>query len=366
MSRTRFSRDPYVPHWNDAMPPARLRELADSGFDFLRIAVDPGPLLEADAVTLELRLKKIAGAVDRTLARGLKAVVDIHPSTDHPRWNFNKLTAGPDHPAFLRLAEVTRALAVMLARYNPRDVALEVFNEPPPPCRWRDRPAWPGQLNALYGRVRPSAPQLTLLVAGACWAAIEGLTQLDASQFDSNTIFVFHSYEPFVFTHQGFWGSDKYLQYVPPLGFPPDPLLRDATLGAVERRIGAAADIPAKDRPQQLKEARKALSDYFDRNQGPAYMAREFDRVAKWADQNRVARDRIMLGEFGAMKDVYDKIGAAPDDRARWMEAARLNAERAGFRWSAWALTNTMGIVTGDIDGPLDPAVLKALGLKTN
>ena len=30
---------------------------------------------------------------------------------------------------------------------------------------------------------------------------------------------------------------------------------------------------------------------------------------------------------------------------------------------AAWALTNTMGIVTGSTDGPLDPGVLRALGL---
>lgn len=360
----KFAADPYLPHWAAAMPPERTAALARAGFDFLRIAVDPGPLLDADAATLDRRIDEIKAAVDQTLAAGLKALVDVHPSTDHPRWNFNKLTAGPDDPASIRLAEVTRALAIMLTRYDPRDVALELFNEPPPPCRWRDRPAWPGQLNAIYDRIRPAAPQLTLLVAGACWAAIEGLVLLDPAHFDANTIFVFHFYEPFVFTHQGFWGSDKYLQYVPPLGFPPDPLLRDATIAGVERRVRAAADIPAGEKEAQLKAARRALTDYFGKDQGPAFIARAFDGIAAWADRSKVARSRVILGEFGAMKDVYGKIGAAREDRARWMEAARRNAERLGFRWAVWSLTNTMGIIAGDLDGPLDPTVLNALGLK--
>jgi endoglucanase len=360
----KFAADPYRPHWSDAMPPARMRELAATGFDFLRIAVDPGPLLDADAAAFDRLLGEIKSAVDQTLAAGLKVVVDIHPSTDHPRWNHNRLTAGPRDPAFLRLVDVTLSLARALAAYDPQDVALELFNEPPPPCRWRDRTPWPDQLAAIYGVARAAAPRLTLLVAGACWASIEGLELLDPAQFNSNTMFVFHFYEPFVFTHQGFWGSDKYLQYVPPLGFPPDPVLRDSTIASVERRIRAATDIPRGEKDDQARLARRELAAYFDKNQGADFIARAFDGVAQWADRRGVARERIMLGEFGAMKDVYGKIGAAPGDRARWIAATRMNAERTGFRWAAWSLTNTMGIVTGDLDGPLDPAVLKALGLK--
>ena len=245
----------------------------------------------------------------------------------------------------------------------PINVALEVFNEPPPPCQWPDRDEWSDQLKQIYDRVREAAPKLTLFVAGACWASLEGLKFLDPAQFDGNTIFVFHFYEPFVFTHQGFWGSSEYLQYVPPLSFPPDPLLRDSTVAAVAGRIRTAMAATPEARDDEVHEAHRELMKYFDDDQGPRFIAAQFEDVANWADSHGLDRGQIMLGEFGAMRNVYGKEGARPMDRARWIAAVRKGAERFGFRWAVWSLTNTMGIVTGDFAGPLDPTIIQALGL---
>jgi hypothetical protein len=83
--------------------------------------------------------------------------------------------------------------------------------------------------------------------------------------------------------------------------------------------------------------------------------------VRNWAARNAIDQNRIVLGEFGVMKDVWSYTGADPQDRARWLAAVRSAAERNGFRWIVWAMSNTMGIVTGDVDGLLDPTVLRAL-----
>jgi hypothetical protein len=42
-----------------------------------------------------------------------------------------------------------------LSRYDTKRVALELFNEPPPPCNWRDRPR-PARISkeALLSRSR--------------------------------------------------------------------------------------------------------------------------------------------------------------------------------------------------------------------
>jgi len=218
-------------------------------------------------------------------------------------------------------------------------------------------------LEKLYREVRQAAPDLTLLAGGACWNAIEGLLPLDPAKFDSNTIFVFHFYEPFVFTHQGFWGSEKYLEFVAPLEFPPNAAQKSQTIENVLSRI-ARSSLSEAEKSAQQRIARRELSRYFDRNQGPDFITARFDTVRKWAERHDVAPGRIMLGEFGAMKDIYGKKGAPPQDRARWIAHTRQAAEQNGFRWSAWALTNTMGMVTGDLDGPLDPKMMEALGLK--
>ena len=123
--RARYDVDPYVPRWSAAMPPALTKELLRVGFDFIRIAIEPGPLLDADSPTLKLRIGEITDAIDQSLQVGMKVLVDIHPSESHIRWNFRNLTDGPDNPAFRRLIEVMHSLAGALAKYDSRQVALE-------------------------------------------------------------------------------------------------------------------------------------------------------------------------------------------------------------------------------------------------
>jgi endoglucanase len=357
-----YQAEPYVPNWATTMPPERMRELVQVGFDFLRVAVDPGPLLEADAATLNFRIQEITHAVEQSLAVGMKILVDIHPSETHPLWNHMRLTAGRDDPAFHRLIEIERALAQALAKYDPRAVALEVFNEPPPPCVWQDRPEWPTQLKTIYDEVRSVAPHLTLVVAGACWASIEGLVLLDPSQFDKNTIFAFHYYEPPVFTLQGEPWGQSYLRYVPRLKFPPDYPDRDTIIKAVQQRIRAATDLEEEKKEAVIADAGTYLGKYFSERDWPQHIANQIDSVANWANENGIGRNRIILSEFGTLGDVWNLTAAAPEDRMRWTESVRKVAETNGYRWAIWCLTNSGGIIKGDEEGPLDPLIVKALG----
>ncbi len=361
----RYGADPYQPRWADYMPRARLDELRGAGFDFLRINIDPGPLFDAKGPEFDNRLNEIKEAVAAALAAGLGAIVDFHFSENHPLWGFRQVTAGFDTLAFKRYVETLQEVAHMLSAFPTNHVALEVFNEPPPPCAWDDRPGWPQQLQEIHSAARRAAPKLTLLVSGACWASIDGLVQLDPADFDANTMFVFHYYQPYVFTAQGYWSAATYLKYVNRLPYPPDPRQCDAFIARVRHDILAARDISANERVEAAADAARQLADYFDNSEGANGIVRDFARVQRWADRNGIPYNRIILGEFGAMKDVYGKKGAAPADRARWLSDVRMAAEKAGFAWSVWALTNTDGIVIGDLDGPLDPSVLQALGLNT-
>jgi hypothetical protein len=356
----KYDFDPYTPRWSRAMPRSRLDEIRNVGFDFLRVAVDPGPMMEASGKEFDDRLSDVREAVSTSLQAGLKVVLDIHVSDSHSLWGMRQITAGYAQPAFQRYMDVVVAFAHLLSTYDPARVALELFNEPPPPCVWRDRPDWNEQLGKIYQGARLTAPKLTLLVAGSCWASIDGLLQLDGRRFDANVMFVFHFYEPRVFTHQGYWGAERYLKYLPRLPYPPDPAQLDAELSRVEQKIRAATDIPDDQRAQQARLASQNIRAYF-RSEPSKNIEQRFSQVRNWAARNAIDQNRIVLGEFGVMKDVWSYTGADPQDRARWLAAVRSAAERNGFRWIVWAMSNTMGIVTGDVDGLLDPTVLRAL-----
>jgi endoglucanase len=361
---TQYTEHPYAPRWTEAVPPTMLNELADAGFDFIRIPIDPGPLLSADETQLQSRILQITEAVDHALAAGLNVIVDVHPSQVHRQWNFRTLTAGPGKPAFQRLLIVARALAAALTKFDERRVALEVFNEPPPPCDWGDRVSWPDQLEILTKEIRTVASRITLLLAGACWASSEGLRRLRVSKFDQNTIFVIHFYYPWVFTFQGFWSAQSYVKYIQRLKFPPDLSQKDQMIESVVERIRADKDLSKEQQIKIISEARKYLEEYFSEFRGVDSINRSFDEINRWASQNKIDPSRIVIGEFGVLGDVYGFVSAATEDRARWIEAVRMAAEKRGFRWAVWQYSYSFGIIEGDREGPLNPALLKALGLK--
>lgn len=361
--------DPYVPHWKQEMTNGRLGEIRRAGLDFVRIAIDPGPIFEAGSQKIEKKIEKrladINYAVSSSLRSGLKVLVDIHVDMSHPIWNFREVTAGTDQPAFRRYLEAVTALARLVGDYDPKRVALEVFNEPPPPCTWSDRPSWPEQLDIIYQHARREAPRHTLILSGSCYAGIEGLSFLNGSKFDGNTMFSFHYYTPFVFTHQGYWNSLRFLRYVAPLPYPPQQSKLAGTLERVAQKIARTRKDKPVDRPRLLNQAERRIKRYFTDFAGRESIMADFAKVRAWADRYDISPKRILLGEFGAMKDIYGHKGAKPADRARWLSDVRQAAETNGFAWSVWALTNTMGIVTGDLRGPLDPIILDALGLKS-
>ncbi len=364
---TKYDIDPYTPRWSAAMPKSRLHEIKQAGFDFLRVAIEPGPLFEATGDVFDERISEIRSAIDSSLSEGLGVVLDMHFDESHRLWGRYPVTAGFENPAFQRYIATLRALGHLINAYDPAKVALEVFNEPPPPCDWRDRPPWPAQLKIIHDEARKAAPRSTIIVGGSCWAHIEGLQRLDGSQFDDNTIFTFHYYDPGTFTFQGWWGNpkEKFRKYMTRIPYPPQPDRQQETILRVAQNIESASDIQGIERDSQIRRASDELKTYFANDKGIDDIAASFDKVKEWADRYHVSSERIMLGEFGAMKDIYGHKGADPDDRARWFRDVAATAQRFGYRWAVWALTNTMGLVTHDLDGPLDRSMVRALGLNS-
>ena len=359
-----FVREPYYPGWNEVMPSNRLREIRQAGFDFLRLNIDPGPMFQANEKELRSLVEKIEVAINSILAADLRVLIDIQVSGAPPKWSYSSVTADINGRPFNRYLAVVSALAALSSKFDPKSVALEVFNEPPPPCVWKNRTPWPKQLEIIYKVARQGAPRVTLFLSGACWASRYGLFDLDPSQFDKNTIFVFHFYDPFVFTHQGYWGSAKVLEYLPRLPYPPDRSRIDQLIAHAAAAVESDKALNLLERITLKSKVEKTIRSYLSKPYGPTWIDKQFAEVRGWAASHKVSPRRISLDEFGAMKDVYGKKGAAPEDRYRWMRDVRTSAEKSGFSWSVWALTNSMGLTLGDTGGPLDPQAIIALGLK--
>jgi Cellulase (glycosyl hydrolase family 5) len=347
--------------WNVWLPAGRLAAIASAEFDFLRICVDPAPLLAVETTgELDAAIETVTRAIDSALQMRLKVIFDIHVSADHPRWNIHSVTDGPSGSNFLRLVKLeTRIAEVVSTRYSPDSVALELFNEPPPSSEFIAKVPWLEQLTVLYESVRRTAPKHTLLLSGTDFSSIDGLNSIDPSGFDSNTVWVFHFYEPTIFCFQGL--NMSFFRYIHRLHFPPRSHERADVLERANTLVHMDNDLSMVARVAKAWELNTNIQKYFDLPQNQDYLSRRFDAVAEWADRNGVARNRVICGEFGSFGDFAGRIGAELSDRAAWLGAVRRGVEGLGFNWCVHDLDESFRIT--DDDGTFLPEILNALGL---
>lgn len=369
---TPFSRDnanpaklnianPTPPPYSNLSP--TLMELKRAGFDFVRLAFDPTPLLAGHDDNAGEVLGVLKAAMDQVVRAQLALIVDMHVPEGGP-WRATRFREGKGTAEFDRYLWAVRQVASLVNRYDPSQVALEVFNEPPPPCVWSADQPWPDMLSAIASEARSMAPRHTLVLSGACFTAINGLTKLDARSFDQNTLFTFHYYQPYIFTHQGFWSANAIVRALARLPWPSSLTDVATAQQAAMQRMSADKAIADAERAATVERIQKEIQQYKKRNYDREFHEKNFATVTAWAKRNQVAPERILLGEFGVIRDIYGYTTAAEEARLNWLRDVRASAEQSGFRWSVWSLLGPMGIVRGENSGVLDRSILDALGLR--
>ncbi|MGL4235734.1 glycoside hydrolase family 5 protein [Tabrizicola sp.] len=352
--------DPY-PDWRKSITPDMFSLLAKNGFDFVRVPVDPAPMLalgpgEAqDALIADMR-----EGVEVALAAGLKVVVDMHPI---PRpaepWGLDGIQDAlwPDYVTLIG------RIATALDGLPPDRVAFELLNEPTIDCEgvFMGAPQrWPAMQADLHAAARKGAPDLALVLTGACWSQAGALKALDPTLIpDDNVIWTFHSYSPYVYTHQGAMWAPPPAKYIWDLPYPPSLMTPEiaAKLAAdAEARMMAAegqADAEA------IAAEIKTYSETPDRA-----VADDIAVIAAWADTHGIPRNRVLLGEFGALHTV-DGSSLPREWYHAFLAHKRGSAEAAGMGWAVLGYAGGMGVsIDGDPLRDLAPETCQALGLQ--
>ena len=351
--------DPF-PDWQRDVTPAMLAALAEQGFDHIRMPTDPGPLLAyGPGVNQDKLIAGIRTATESALAAGLKVVVDLHPLPrgDEVGGMEDILeTQWPDYVVFVG------HLAADLATLPADKVALELLNEPTFDCEAVYAGAdarWPAMQAELLASVRAAAPDLTVVLTGACWGQANALAALNPADYaDDNVLWTFHSYEPFLFSHQGASWSGAPEKYIWNLPYPPSAVTDEqaAEIAATAKDAMAAAEGSSDD---ALLD--QALTDY--RAYPDSIVTTEIDRAIAWADEHGIPRDRLYLGEFGALHTSDDR--SYPRDwYLAFIADKRAAADAAGMSWAVLGYVGGMGVADEDAsDRRLDPDTCRALGL---
>lgn len=348
------------PDWQKIITDEQLAQVRADGFDFVRLPMDPGPLLAlGPGAARAAQISDIRMGTERALAAGLNVVVDLHafPRPDEP-WGTDDVVGRlwPNHLALV--AEVGRALNGL----PPDRVAFEPLNEPTNDCDavWGDAPAvWPDMLQDMHQAARAAAPDLPIVLSGACWGGVHGLEMIDPAMIgDQNVIWSFHSYDPFPFSHQGANWTDAPLKYITGLPYPPSALTPEV---ALQRAAEAALRMEQAEGQADTAAIAATIAQYLA--MPDTTVKDEVARAAAWADRHGVPRQRLLLGEFGALR-----IGFGQEYPVEWQAAfladKRASAEIHGIAWAVWNWAGDMGVaILDDPSRRMDPRLCTALAL---
>jgi aryl-phospho-beta-D-glucosidase BglC (GH1 family) len=315
--------------WETADDIALIKSM---GFDHIRLSVNPEPMFRnkrPDEIPAEY-LGYLDSAVKMILDHDLAVVIDLHPESDFKA----KLVSNQDD-FVQQFADFWRALAKHYSTWDSDRVFFEVLNEP----EFRDRNLWAGVQQKLVNAMREGAPQHTIIAAGANWSSDDELVFMEPLH-DSNVIYNFHFYEPFLFTHQGAGWTSYSVHWTRGLHYPSSPEL--------VAPVAAAAPDPL----YKLQIIR-----YGQDRWNAERMEAEVNQVAEWAKQHGVP---VVCNEFGVYRTHTD-----PKDRAAWISDFRKTLEKHGIGWAMWDYSGGFGVVAKK-DGKATPddTTLHALGLK--
>lgn len=346
--------------WPPGDPFAAIRAL---GFDFVRLTVDPGPLLATEGERRQEALAVLSAAVQKLTAADLKVVFNLHSISQIPKYSKDVINAPAASAEVAGYVAMNADVARMLVPLGLDKVAFEPFNEPGHyPCDPSGSGEWQQIMTDTVKAVRAVSSDITLVATGACGGDVIGLVYLQPDFDDPNILYSFHMYEPHLFTHQR---SDVEGDFASGLPWPASAGSAESVIDALSAHMQAAGLGPA-EQTRNLFAVGGYIEQYFAEDWGQSQLEARFGQVVDWARANNIPTSRLFMGEFGAILMSADgRMGAFDADRLRYLTAVRSEAERYGMPWAVWEYSNPYGM---SVIVPVGPAVpdremLRALGL---
>jgi endoglucanase len=211
----------------------------------------------------------------------------------------------------------------------------EVLNEPHgiSDKRW-------GEIQGLViDTIRKYDAKHTIVVGGVNFNSIDKLNTIP-NYNDTNIIYTFHFYDPFIFTHQGASWSPP-LEYLEGVPFPYN-----------------AARMPKLHSKLKNTWVESNLRNDYKRESDVAFMRKTLDRVVAFSNERGVP---VFCGEFG----VYD-LASPPADRAIWYEVVADMLKKRNIPRTSWDYFGGFGIFNKgggkDFNRDLNIAIVNALG----
>ncbi len=300
---------------------ADMQRIKAEGFTYIRLPIGSPWLFSetASGNVTEGNVKKVDAAVKIAIDAGLAVVLDpLHNSTDALEIKLASAAGYTD-----KIASYWKSLASYFSKYETDKIFFEVYNEPHVASSgalhitkawW-----WPIQLKFIQA-IRSVTLNHYIIAGAESWNSRDQLV-LNTPYNETNVIYNFHFYDPFLFTHQGAdWVGGGAVQEARGVPFPSTPANVDSLVKAT----------PYQDLKDQL-------TWYGSQKYNIDSLARWVKPAADWGKRNNVV---VTCNEFGSYK-LYSPRAS----RLQWVHDIRTVLEQAGVPWAMWEYDEGFGLI---------------------
>ncbi len=303
-------------HYDTFITEKDIKDIADMGFDHIRLPVDFDIIQNEDQTFIESGLKHIDDCIAWARKYNLHMILDLHKTAGYV---FDDEEYSGSFFTDIRLQDRFVALWSSLAvRYGKHEdmLAFEILNEIIGDNAIKK---WNALSNRCVKAIREHAPSIKILIGGIQSNSVSAIKFLDPP-YDKNIVFNFHCYEPMVFTHQSaYWVKGM------PAGLKISYPQSVEEMQKETRRIDAFC-------PSPLFEINSIGQPFFEELFGEALAhARKYDIP-------------LYCGEFGVI------ALADPNDALVWFSDITTIFKKFGIGYAMWNYKNKdFGLIDGFI-----------------
>lgn len=321
-----------------------VKLLGENGFKALRLPIDldlyvdnRAEFLNDSTGTVSLKMNDslfmvLDSFVNWTERYGMSFTIDYHEYD-----NSYNTTSATDAQYLSMMANVWKAVAEHYAS-NPReDIFFELLNEPDMTNGKVSADNWTTAAQGMIDSIRKVDKVHTIIFGDAQWYSMKLLAKRMPFA-DDNIIYAIHTYEPFIFSHQG--ASWSYTATIKNLPFPYDK----ETWSLYSSDYGVNASTPSN--------AKSAVKSYY-KTGSKGYILNQVLPAKKWAVEHQVP---IIINEFGAYRLKSDAQSVL-----NYLTAMREISDTLQIPLTHWGYTGGFSVVE---DGKVIDGVAEALGLE--
>jgi licheninase len=322
-----------------------VKILADNGFKAIRLPID----LDKYATNRDEFVKDATGKtelkinsdtlfmvldsfVEWTKEYNMSLTIDYHEYDN----SYNATSASNERYQVM-MALMWKAVASHYASNDREDIFYELLNEPDMTSGKVTADQWTKAAQGIIDSIRTVDKKHTLLFGDVEWYSITKL--VGRTPFaDDNIVYVIHSYEPFVFTHQGAsWGETAGIKNIP---FPYDK----KKWPEYSSELGITSSTASW--------VKSAVLNYYKTGNKETILNQIYTAKA-WAVKNKVP---IIINEFGAYN-----LKSTAQDRLNYLTAMREICDTLQVPWTHWGYTGGFEVIR---NGKLVDGLDKAFKLK--